>query len=482
MSLINEDDIIEEKHVRFSDEVEIIEYTEELVEELAEEPAEDWRVTKALDAFDDLVDDANLDAKSYQRDGVKWILERELLKGCGGFVADEMGLGKTIMLIGVIMANLLERTLIVVPCVLVEQWAAQIYRITGKRAFIYDVYTPYTSACGKIVIVTYSKLRYKGLHMIKWNRIIFDEGHHLRNRSTIRFRAGLHLKSPIKWIVSGTPIQNGINDFRNLCAITGSKDILRRTKKDVGLLLPKVHDEVVLVPWRSREEELICNEINSGLNFARSGSSSSSGNDENFSRNFGAALKDDSYGCVLPLYLRSRQSCILPKMIEKKAKSMVCQGLIDASYLVGLNSTSKMDAVVDKLVERSGNGCGKLVFCNFREEIDMFHARLTGAGLSVGIIDGRSDKTEVLKGMYDVLLLQILTCCEGINLQENYSEIYFVSAHWNPCVEDQAVARCHRIGQKKPVYVFRFQMVGTNLESYIGVVQENKRAIAKEVL
>ena len=60
--------------------------------------------------------------------------------------------------------------------------------------------------------------------------------------------------------------------------------------------------------------------------------------------------------------------------------------------------------------------------------------------------------------------MQIQTGCEGLNLQENYSEIYFVSPHWNPAIEDQAIARCHRIGQLKQVYVFRFKMEGFGLE------------------
>ena len=55
----------------------------------------------------------------------------------------------------------------------------------------------------------------------------------------------------------------------------------------------------------------------------------------------------------------------------------------------------------------------------------------------------------------DVLIMQIMSGCEGLNLQE-YNQIYFTSPHWNPAVEDQAVARAHRIGQKKPVSVFRF--------------------------
>jgi SNF2 family DNA or RNA helicase len=108
----------------------------------------------------------------------------------------------------------------------------------------------------------------------------------------------------------------------------------------------------------------------------------------------------------------------------------------------------------------------------------------------------------------DAIVLQIQTGCEGLNLQANFSEIYFVSPHWNPCVEDQAVARCHRIGQTKPTYVFKFEMAGflkkededdeedeenkedkegekkepQSLESYVNKVQTIKRNIIGEII
>ena len=84
-----------------------------------------------------------------------------------------------------------------------------------------------------------------------------------------------------------------------------------------------------------------------------------------------------------------------------------------------------------------------------------------------------------------MLILQIQTGCEGLNLQQ-FSEIYFVSPHWNPAIEDQAIARCHRIGQTKEVNVFRFFMEGFNTENnsktidkYTENIQINKRTIIK---
>jgi hypothetical protein len=114
----------------------------------------------------------------------------------------------------------------------------------------------------------------------------------------------------------------------------------------------------------------------------------------------------------------------------------------------------------------------------------------------VAKFDGRtpfSKRQEILTQPNDVLILQIQTGCEGLNLQQNYSEIYFVSPHWNPAVEDQAIARCHRIGQLKPVFVHRFEMsrfdnddnqlIDTmTIDSYTSFKQDVKRDVARETL
>ena len=93
----------------------------------------------------------------------------------------------------------------------------------------------------------------------------------------------------------------------------------------------------------------------------------------------------------------------------------------------------------------------------------------------------------------EVIILQIQTGCEGLNLQEFFSEIYFVSPHWNPAVEDQAIARCHRIGQKVDVNVFKFEMEGFDkdlmldftpltLDKYVNKIQDVKRDIASAII
>ena len=131
-------------------------------------------------------------------------------------------------------------------------------------------------------------------------------------------------------------------------------------------------------------------------------------------------------------------------------------------------SKSYMIAVVKAIVERKDNKNAKIVFCHYRGEIDELRDRLIRNEMSVETFDGRTPQKQrkniITSTTCDVLILQIQTGCEGLNLQR-FSEIYFVSPHWNPAVEDQAVARCHRIGQQKETHVFRFNMVGFDLAS-----------------
>jgi len=165
-----------------------------------------------------------------------------------------------------------------------------------------------------------------------------------------------------------------------------------------------------------------------------------------------------------------------------------------------LSSSSKLDAVLDTLLSRRENGNGKLIFCHFREEIDTIVSRLEKSGVtSLATFDGRTSlnkRANTLREKVEFLVLQIQTGCEGLNLQKDFSEVYFVSPNWNPAVEEQAIARCHRIGQVKPVHVFRFQMttyqklepfvteetVSLSLDQYIQNVQSVKREIIEEIM
>ena len=398
------------------------------------------------------------------------------------------------------------------------------------------------------------------LHEMKWDRIIFDEAHHLRNNSTREYEGALKLKSPIKWMVTGTPIQNKISDLYSLLDILGvpksyykkkeqaeqkhiaqaqadmqadiaqadteeeeelknlrtltNEIILHRTKASVGLILPALSSASANIKWQTNEEKKIAEHIHEFLNGEKK-------DDE----------PDDDESFVLLKFLRARQMCILAGL-NKKKKSIGGTN-ISGTNISGTNiseTNSKTDAVVAKIAERKENGKHKIVFCHFRGEIDFIKKMLTEKHkMEVKVIDGRTpdkERKEILKAQAKqqeqtgalaqtgaleqtgalaqtgaleqseeahqqaakVLILQIQTGCEGLNLQE-YSEVYFVSPHWNPAVEDQAVARCYRIGQKEETQVFRFYMNGfdeedktKSLDQYVTKKQISKKALVSKLL
>ena len=119
---------------------------------------------------------------------------------------------------------------------------------------------------------------------IDWDRVIFDESHHVRNINTSVFKGAKKLKSPIKWMVTGTPINNRKTDFYNQSVIQGSsshfkpsiesikeiiKDIvLKRTKKQVGIKLPNKKTHIVEVSSKSVQEDNLIRNIHNLMSFA----------------------------------------------------------------------------------------------------------------------------------------------------------------------------------------------------------------------
>jgi SNF2 family DNA or RNA helicase len=477
------------------------------------------QISKVMN-FQEFLQHSKLDSKDYQREGVEWCIDREQgvyldeereqidqetsspqSQYCrGGIVADEMGLGKTIMMIATIVCNFTMPTLIVLPNVLLEQWKEQIYKTTGHRAIVYHgqvkkILTVNQLQHMPIILTTYGTVladarKDKKLQQVKWGRIICDEAHHLRNRRTKVAKVVGSLQTKIMWLITGTPIQNHINDLFSLFDILKisnkvytdveklkniiSTIVLKRTKKEVGIKLPQLKINRIKSDWVNSKEQALSEDIHDKLSFSL------------------LKQKPIDNNLRLSTMLCARMLCVYPKMATKYLHKLKTMGYIDDENFEGLNQASKMDSVIAKIVERKANGNRKIVFANFKDEIDHIKSTLTTNGLTVESIDGRvaskKKRQEILSSDIDVLILQIKTGNEGLNLQQ-YNEVYFVTPDWNPKVEEQAIARCHRLGQNKEVHVFHFVMDNfdlenktMNIEMYSENVQTRKREIGEQVL
>ena len=474
-------------------------------------------VHNAMDNFHSWMGKTPLTPQKHQEEGVAWLLKRELttkpFQGVrGGLLADDMGLGKTIQMLGLIMSNFQSPTLIVVPPALISQWEKKIQTLLGHTPFVYHGYsatkTPLQIISTKLIVLTtygmISLRETKGpkketlqkiipkLSEVKWGRVIFDEAHHLRNANTKAHKGALLLKAGSKWLVTGTPIQNKIGDYFSLCDVLGipktwsreksniatfaTEFFLRRTKSEVGISLPKLEIQTVETKWESNEERNLAKEIHSMMDFT------------NVTVKNVDLLMQFLSNHQLPVLLYMKQMCIAPEMLHGKLEKYLLSGLLDqtqtASLREAISANSKLTKVLSVIKERKHTGA-KIVFSNFHKEIDYLRENLLTSGFRTQVIDGRTPKhmrQSILESTEnDVLILQINSACEGLNLQY-YNEIYFTSPHWNPSVEDQAIARAYRMGQTKDVFVFRFVMEDfssyeMSLDSYILKVQEKKREI-----
>ena len=486
--------------------------------------------------FQKFIEHSGLDPKQYQADGVAWCIDRErerdreqereqereqssVPKYCnGGIIADEMGLGKTIMMIGTIVGNFKMPTLIILPVVLMEQWNEQFQRTTGHSPYIYHGQSKKATTITQlqnmpIILTSYGTIladarKDNKLQQVKWSRIICDEAHHLRNRRAKITSVVNKLQTKTMWLITGTPIQNHINDLFSLFDIlkipnnvytdmSQLKDImstvvLKRTKKEVGIQLPSLHVNQIQSNWTNKTEQEIAEDIHEKMAFSKVNTNHRKTTSNNASDQT-PPPNVVPRGYILVLMLYARMMCVYQSLVQNhisKMKSIGCGNT--ETRAEWLKYSSKMDSVIQTILTRKDNGNRKIVFANFRGEIDYLKQTLTTSGLTTESIDGRITskrmRQKILNKDLDVLILQIKTGNEGLNLQQ-YNEVYFVTPEWNPKMEEQAIARCHRIGQTKPVHVFRFIMKSfdqeqktSNIEMYTRGIQDSKNEISREIM
>jgi len=449
----------------------------------------------------------NIMIKSHQIEGVIWCLQRELAlsslieeveeeakvkegekeegKRRGGVLADEMGMGKTIQMIGVFMLNPVKKTLLIVPPILVNQWSSEIRKFTGHVSTVYygkdrkkiDLLDPKVM----VVITSYETVvrDISSFKEVVWNRIVCDEAHHLRNPKTLIYGAVrdvlLSNDSQNKaslWMITGTPMHHSPKDLASLYYLFGYSLTELSREKGLEIIrsrflqrkhqendLPKKQEHTILIEWTEARERDLAKDIHQTIPFL------------GFSSLDPLEISEPSFWekkkhPLLVSMIRAKQTCILPKMTEKSYLD-TDEVEVDSEQTVPFlaifdeTTTTKLQEIVRLLNSRRENGNGKVIFCHFQLEMAYLLEKLGLDNKETSWVGTWQDYKKIEPsnlGASPILILQIQSGCEGLNLQAHFSEVYFVSPDWNPTLEEQAIARCWRIGQKKPVEVFRFSM------------------------
>jgi SNF2 family DNA or RNA helicase len=414
----------------------------------------------------------------------------------GGFLCDEMGLGKTVQMIYVMVTNQKRRTLVIAPKSVLMQWKEEIKRFSSLMVHVWDgpKRTDDLEQLNRydVVITSYSLLKdVTPLHKIRWNRLILDEAHEVRNSSTKVHSSIMHLQSVIRWNVTGTPVFNSIRDFVNLCKIVGipqllvqqdiagvrDRYVLRRTKEDVSefnerLKLPKCSFENVEVEMNPDEKivykfafESAQNKIMECANVV-----------DNESR-----LNMVFIECLL----RMRQVMTFAKLYIDGVERKEGETLWTQDFVC---SSKKMDLLVESVDSHKTEKT--LIFCQFKGEMDEIQKRLKK--YKIYRLDGsvskelRAERITEFRECQEgaVFIIQIKAGGVGLNLQEA-TRVYIMSPSWNPATELQAIGRCHRTGQTRNVYVKKLIYVSDNppsVEESIVKVQNQKALVCEEIL
>lgn len=417
--------------------------------------------------------------REYQRTGVSWLLA-QLSIGPGAVLADEMGLGKTLQILAAIKSLPTSNpVLVVAPTSVINVWESQAQRfypemeVQALRSGT-DIEDGFSGA--DLVVTSYGLLRRHAETFLRpqWQGVICDEAQLVKNPRTQAWRvlADLHREWTI--CATGTPLENSLADLHAILSLAQPGTLLsrenftalqlhgidqvrslvapymlRRTKAEVAPDLPPKIEQVLRVDLEPghiaayRQLETQARHQVSGL------------------------LRSGDRMSILAALTALRRASLDLRLVGGRA---------------GITS-AKTNALVEQLQAIPGHKA--LVFSQFTSYLKLIKEALEEAGIKTAYLDGSTrGRDQVVKefseGDAQAFLISLRAGGTGLTLTAA-DYVFVMDPWWNPAVEEQAIDRAHRIGQDRPVNVYRLVTKGT-IEEKVSQLQQRKRDLFTSVV
>ena len=432
-----------------------------------------------------LPEGVNATLRPYQTEGVDWLcFLRDA--GLGAVLADDMGLGKTLQTICAVRG----RTLVVCPRSVVHNWLDEIRRFRPSlRVAVYHGANRKLDPDADVTLTTYAVLRIDTdvLKSVRWSLAVLDEAQAIKNPDSQAARAAYALDADARVALSGTPVENHLDELwslfhfsnRGLLGARGDFDdryaapirdgneealerlrtrvrpfLLRRLKRDVAKELPPRTDMVMHCEL-SESERAVYDAVRAATR-----------------KQIVEALSEGGAGTLAALeaLLRLRQAACHPSLVPGQHAE----------------TSAKVERLVHALSAAQEDGHRALVFSQWTSMLDLIEPALRERGIPFARLDGQTrDRAGVVRDFQSesgppVLLASLKAGGTGLNLTAA-DHVFLIDPWWNPAVEDQAADRAHRIGQTRPVLLYRLVATDT-VEERILALQARKRSLAEAVL
>lgn len=482
----------------FGDEEEAIEWRgEEALQELAERLSQ-------FEGIEPLDPPAEFQAqlRSYQQEGLGWLqFLREFQ--VGGILADDMGLGKTVQTLAHLATEkaagrLTQPALIVAPTSLMSNWRNEAAKFApdlkvlilqgNKRKQLFD-----QMAEADLILTTYPLLNFDAEQLLAqdYSLLILDEAQSIKNPRAKASQVVRQLQAEHRLCLTGTPMENHLGElwalfdflqpgllgdersFQQVYRGPIERDaneeramglakriapfILRRTKEAVATELPPKTEIVRAIPIGEKQRDLY-DSIRLTMH-----------------KQIRQVIKDQGFArsqiAVLDALLKLRQVCCDPR-------------LLDLETAKGVTQSAKFDTLMEMLPELVEEGRRILLFSQFTSMLALIEEAVNALGIPCVKLTGQTKDREAVvsafqQGDVPLFLISLKAGGTGLNLTAADTVIHY-DPWWNPAAENQATDRAYRIGQDKPVFVYKLVTEGT-VEEKILHLQKSKQALAAGV-